>query len=194
MANGEPCTPPQNPCDGNPGGTMANGEPCTPPQDPCVGNPGGTMANGEPCTPPQNPCDGNPGGTMANGEPCTPPAFTPPPVTPASFVAVNAEVASRTAVVASARLHGPRRCVTRRFNAVVDGRGIRRITVYVNGRRVRTLAGGRRRYVIGVRVGGAVTRVRARVEFVAASGRRPQTLQMTALRCQRAAVAPQFTG
>ena len=213
-ANGEPCTPPvKDPCDGNPGGTMANGEPCTPPvKDPCDGNPGGTMANGEPCTPPvKDPCDGNPGGTMANGQPCTPPevrreepqreavAAVAESTAPAAPVVSRALSATSRGRVAAARasIIRPRRCVTTRFSAVVRGTGIRRVTMYVNGKKVRTMAGGRTRYALSInpaKVNSGVIRVKARVEYVAASGKRAQTLSMTALRCQVRQAAPQFAG
>src|SRR3712207_8558106 len=49
------------------------------------------------------------------------------------------------AVVANARMSGPRRCVTRPFTQVIDGRGIRRITIRVNGRVVSRTNGGKDR-------------------------------------------------
>ena len=207
-ANGEPCAPvmpPQDPCEADPNGTKASGEPCTPPADPCKGNPSGTMANGQPCTPPADPCKGNPSGTMANGEPCTPPVRTDEQPRQAVLAAVDSSApasgravnAISRRVAANASMSRLRRCVTRPFTAVVRGRGIKRVTMYVNGKKVRTLAGGKSRYALRVnpaKVSSGVIRVKARVEYVAASGKRARTLSMTALRCQIRQAAPQFAG
>ena len=119
------------------------------------------------------------------------------------MVASTAPVASGTLaaksrrVAANASLRGLKRCVTKPFTAVVRGRGIKRVTMFVNGKKVRTMAGGRTRYALRVSPAaarGGVIRVQARVEYVAASGKRAQTLSMTALRCQVGAVAPRFAG
>ena len=225
-ANGQPCMPaPVDPCEANPNGMNANGEPCTPaPVDPCETNPNGPDMNGQPCTPaPVDPCEANPAGNDMNGQPCTPapnvverqeigpePVHTvivepsEPPRTLAAKApqgavlgAVGTIRASRERVLANASLAAPRRCITRPYSAVLRGRGIRRVTMYVNGRKVRTMAGGRSSYALRVlpsQARGGVIRVAARVEYVAASGRRAQTLRMTALRCSGGAAPVRFAG
>ena len=116
--------------------------------------------------------------------------------TPADAQQVLGATGTVRAAVARARLQGPRRCVVRPFSAAVRGQGIRRVTLYVNGRKVRTVTG---RSVSSLRVdprayGTGVVRIAARVEYVAASGKRAQTLRMTVLRCASNAVLPRFAG
>ncbi len=99
-------------------------------------------------------------------------------------------------VAANARMQGPKRCVVRPFRQVLRGQGIKRVTMYVNGREVQTMAGGRTAYTLRVdprRYRSGVVRVTAKVEYVAASGKRAQRLSVTALRCA-GAVSPRFTG
>jgi hypothetical protein len=224
-ANGQPCTPaqpgPSNPCATDPNGMDANGQPCTPaqpgPSNPCATDPSGMDANGQPCTPPaqaSDPCATNPSGMAANGEPCTRPAAewsSTPPVEerPAQQPPVLTRIPSTSAssggvlgvtqeiVPASASIVRISRCVSRTFSAVVRGRGIRRVTFFVNGRRVRTMTGSRSRYALSVDPAAArngVIRVTARVDFVARSGKRAKTLRMTALRCATGAQRVRFTG
>jgi hypothetical protein len=87
---------------------------------------------------------------------------------------------------ASAKLQGPKRCVTRPFRQVLNGRGVKRVTITVNGRTVRTFTAARSTYAITIdprRYRTRVLRVSARVEYVASSGKKAQTLRMTVLRC-----------
>ncbi len=222
-----PPAKPADPCATDPSGMAANGEPCTPPAkpaeptDPCATNPSGMAANGEPCAPPtksNDPCATNPSGMAANGEPCTRPAAewssTPPveerPATPSAqqppvLTRIPSTAASSGGVLgvtqevvpASASIVRLSRCVSRTFGAVVRGRGIRRVTFYVNGRRVRTMTGSHSRYVLRVSPTAArngVIRVNAQVDFVARSGKRAKTLRMTALRCAVGAQRVRFTG
>ena len=210
--DGEPCVtpPPPAPCEEGGATTMPNGEPCEPVVDepgPCEEGGATTMPNGEPCEPVEpGPCEAGGSMTRPNGEPCVPNREEPqPPTTVASTPAApvvsmtipsSGGVLGATArvrqVAGRAALRGPSRCVRGAFTARIAGRGIRRVTVFVNGRRVRVLRGNR----VSVRIApsGRVTRVRARVEFVAASRRRAQTLSLTALRCAQQAVSPSFTG
>jgi hypothetical protein len=168
---------------------MTNGEPCTPPvTDPCVVNPAGTMASGQPCKPvePTRVVEPQPDRQEVLGA-----------VASSAPVATGTLAAKSKRVAAHASLRGLERCVTKPFKAVVRGRGIKRVTMFVNGKKVRTMAGGRSTYTLRVSPAsarGGVIRVQARVEYVAASGKRTQTLSMTALRCQQGAVAPRFAG
>ena len=135
---------------------------------------------------------------------------TPPPVvlatTPVATSVANrapapavSQVLGATGVVvgASARMQGPKRCVVRPFRQVLRGQGIKRVTMYVNGRKVKTMSGRRSSYPLLVdprRYRSGVVRITAKVEYLPASGRRAQTLSVTALRCARGAVLPRFTG
>ena len=187
--------------------------PPTPPQRPGPCEPGGPemKPDGTPCLgkaePPAAPPASNPPAQPAQS---APPASTPAPAAsaPAPFAVsasssvpptqvLGGRAAIRRAVVASARMSGPRRCVTRSFTQVIDGRGIRRITMRVNGRVVRRMTGGQRRYAVRIdprRYAGGVVRVQASVEYVAASGRRAQTLSATVLRCAQQVARVRFTG
>ena len=102
-------------------------------------------------------------------------------------------------VAGRARLRGASGCVSRAFRAVVSGRQIRRVTFFVDGRRVarRTARGNQRSFTARIRPAGlslGVHRVTARVVFRTASGTRPRTLLLSFQRCGSVAVSPQFTG
>jgi hypothetical protein len=143
--------------------------------------------------PPNNPPLDNP--------PVVQPRSTPPaavaarPVTPASAV-----LAVRTASRGTARIAGARTCPVRAFNVRVSGRQIRRVTFFVDGRRVGAVTRADRlgRYQARIdprRLGTGVHRVRARVEFVSGAGS-ARALGMSFRTCARPAaqVAPSFTG
>ena len=102
-------------------------------------------------------------------------------------------------VAARARMASPSRCVARTFRQVVRGTGIRRVTFTVNGRRVARVTGRRSAYAVRIDPRAYSTgalRITARVEYVAASGKRAQTLRATVLRCSesRTAARPRFAG
>lgn len=91
-------------------------------------------------------------------------------------------------------------CASAKYaSATVYGRQIARVTLYVNGRRTRTLTranakgGFRLRYRTRSLAVGTY-RVRARAEFKAASGTRPRTLSLRFSRCAARSVKPKFTG
>ena len=207
--SGSSLQPPTNSSNGQPYGIShisfcydAGGDTPPPPPGPCEEGGPTQMPNGEPCEPrAPGPCE--PGGAMTrpNGEPCVAANEDAPPQAPATTVSMTIPstggVLGDTArigrqVAGRAALSGPSRCVRGTFTARISGRGIRRVTVFVNGRRHRVLRGNR----VSVRItpAGRVTRVRARVQFVASSRRRAQTLSLTALRCAQQAVSPSFTG
>ena len=91
-------------------------------------------------------------------------------------------------------------CATERFaSAYVTGSQIRRVTFQVNGRKVKTLTKpnvGRRyqlRYTVKpLKVGSY--KVRARVEYSAASRTSPKTFNLQFSRCAKRGVRPVFTG
>ena len=76
---------------------------------------------------------------------------------------------------------------------------MRRVTFYVNGRKVKTLSGPnagkayRLRYLTKGLSNGSYA-VRARVEFSKASGAKARTFGLQFSRCSRRAVLPSFTG
>ena len=98
-----------------------------------------------------------------------------------------------------ARLRGPSGCVYRPFNATVRGRQIRRVTFFVDGRRVviRKAKRGQRTFKARIRPGRlsvGVHRVTARVVFRTASRTRARTLVLCFQHCARLAPSPRFTG
>jgi hypothetical protein len=98
-----------------------------------------------------------------------------------------------------ARLSGPSGCVYKPFNATVRGRQIRRVTFFVDGRRIviRKAKSGQRTFKARIRPGRlsvGVHRVTARVVFRTASRTRARTLVLSFQHCARLAPSPRFTG
>lgn len=113
-------------------------------------------------------------------------AQAPPPSPPAPTAAP----------AATARLQTQTACGRRAFRVVISGTNIRRITLFVAGRRVRTVTMplGARTLAVQVpvrRFGPRRQSVRARVTF--RNGAAARTLTASATRCARTA-APSFTG
>jgi hypothetical protein len=111
--------------------------------------------------------------------------------------------AGTTAVRASVRLRGPRRCVAAPFRARVTGREIAQVTFFVDGKRRQTVRATRGRTVFSLRVdprgqGSGVHRITARIRFTAASGAAARTLRLVYQRCSTAGAGvtppPRFTG
>ncbi len=128
-----------------------------------------------------------------------PPAATPlPAVTPSAPLASGSVPAAAIAIrSAKARLRVQRTCAVRSALVTVSGRSIRRVTILVDNRRVRTLTmrDGLRSVTVAVplrRSGPARQTVRVHVTF--RTGAAPRTLTARATRCARTAVGPQFTG
>ncbi len=122
----------------------------------------------------------------------------PPVVTPPAQQQVLAAT-QQQAPRGNARLTGPSGCVYRPFTAVVRGRQIRRVTFFLDGRRVvvRNGRSGQRRFTARIRPGSlrsGVHRVTARVQFRNASRTRSRTLVLSFQRCVRLAPSPRFTG
>ena len=98
-----------------------------------------------------------------------------------------------------ARLSGPSGCVYKPFNATVRGRQIRRVTFFVDGRRIviRKAKSGQRTFKARIRpsrLSVGVHRVTARVVFRTASRTRARTLVLSFQHCARLAPSPRFTG
>jgi hypothetical protein len=123
--------------------------------------------------------------------PAAPPAVAPATTAPASEVAgVQAQAPARVARVAVAP-----QCASRVARVTVTGRSMRDVTLFVNGKRVKTIriAAGRRVVRTSVPIAaGAPQRVTARVRF--RNGAAPRTLVNRAVRCAQTAVQPQSTG
>jgi hypothetical protein len=122
---------------------------------------------------------------------------TPPVAAPAPAVAPAGAVAGTQARSATARVSAQTRCATRTARITVSGRLIRRVTFFVNGRRVRTVTvrSGQTRVSVSVpvrRSGAARQTVTARVTF--RNGATSRTLTAHATRCAAGAVSPKFTG
>jgi hypothetical protein len=127
---------------------------------------------------------------------------TVPPVTPASAVSPTvatqpaAGVLGTQAQSATARVSAQRRCATRSARITISGRLIRRVTFFVNGRRVRTVTvrAGQTRVTVSLRLrrsGASRQTVTARVTF--RNGAASRTLTAHATRCAPV-VRPNFTG
>ena len=168
---------------------------------PCTPGGAAVMPNGEPCVKDEKPAtetSSEPPVTQTTVDP-TPSVSAQSAPTPAPVAPVTVTVASRTPQgtsqvlgatgmvrEANARMQGPKRCVTRPFRQVLNGRGVKRVTITVNGRTVRTFTAARSTYAITIdprKYRTRVLRVSARVEYVASSGKKAQTLRMTVLRC-----------
>jgi hypothetical protein len=98
-----------------------------------------------------------------------------------------------------AHLAGPSGCVYKAFNATVRGRQIRRVTFFLDGRRIviRKAKSGQRTFKARIRPGRlsvGVHRVTARVVFRTASRTRARTLVLSFQHCARLATSPRFTG
>ena len=121
----------------------------------------------------------------------TAPVSAPTPTPPAN------RVQGTRARTGTARIAIRRACALRRARVTISGRSLRRITLFVNGHRVRSVVvrPGRRSITVAVplpRSGPARRRLIARVSF--RNGARPRTLTARATRCAQAPVVPQFTG
>ena len=118
------------------------------------------------------------------------------------------QVAPQRIEPGAARLQGPTSCVVRPFLAIIRGRQIASVTLFVGNRRLRTLSAQQARVrvrraqaeqVFRFRIDprdlsrGGVHRVRARVVFTTESQTAARTLRLAFQRC-RAARAPRFTG
>jgi hypothetical protein len=131
--------------------------------------------------------------TPVGGQPAAPQAAA----APASTTPPTSVVAGTQARAATARLSAQSRCGTRSFRVTISGRNLRRVTLFVAGRRVRTVTvpAGRRSITVSVPVrqfGARRQSVRARVTF--RNGAASRTLTASATRCAQTAVSPQFTG
>jgi hypothetical protein len=125
-----------------------------------------------------------------------------PPAPPAP-VAVTAPSATRPAaprtparvVRGAARLQAPDGCRSTTFRVRVSGRQIRRVTVSLDGRPLRTFTRARSSYAVRIdprKLGAGVHRIAVRVTFTTQSGTRSRTLRSVFQRCLQ--VAPRFTG
>jgi hypothetical protein len=129
-------------------------------------------------------------------QPAPQPQVVAASVTPPAPVRMVAAVAARRGRPVSAAMRGPSGCVKRSFTAVVSGKGIRSVTFYANGKKVRAVAAraGQNRFAMAFTPKRSVERIQARVRFVAGANRSAKTLNMTAIRCLQRAARPQFTG
>jgi plastocyanin len=145
---------------------------------------------------------GGPSGTVEDEDSATvdllqdtPPESHSTPVAGQQVLAAQEQAAPH----GRARLKGPSGCVYRPFNATVSGRQIRRVTFFVDGRRIviRKAKQGQRTFKARIRPGRlsiGVHRVTARVVFRSASRTRARTLVLSFQHCARLAPSPRFTG
>jgi hypothetical protein len=106
---------------------------------------------------------------------------------------------SSAPVPGTARIAGKSGCVTRNFHVTVTGKQIRRVTFYLDGRKIKTLSkpNSASTFSIPVRpdtLKRGTHRIVAKTTFQPASGTRARSLRVVFQRCGRAASRPQFTG
>jgi hypothetical protein len=132
--------------------------------------------------------------------PATPPT-TPPATPPTSPPTTGSQAPGKTTVGSSgpgsAQISGKSGCATKNFNVTVTGKQIRRVTFFLDRKRVKTLAkpnAGRafRFRVLPGTLKRGTHRVTAQTTFTKASGTRARTLRVVFQRCSRR--SPQFTG
>ncbi|HVF80163.1 MAG TPA: hypothetical protein VNA28_17855, partial [Solirubrobacteraceae bacterium] len=144
--------------------------------------------------------DDDPATTQLTQPPVAPPPPPPPPAALApSGNPVRVTPVAAPIAVATARLSGPKRCVSGPFDAKVSGRGIAKVVFLLDGKKLKTVMGTATSTVFKVRIkprgaGGIAHRVTAKVTFSAATRTRPRTLRFVYLGCPRRVSAPQFTG
>ena len=111
------------------------------------------------------------------------------PVTPSGGV---------TRPKASSRLSGTVGCAARYSTASVRGKEIKRVTFYLDGKKVKTVSvssSGVARYRVATRsLRHGTHKLTAKVEFTAASGAAPRTYRLSFSRCTSRRVSPRFTG
>jgi hypothetical protein len=97
-------------------------------------------------------------------------------------------------------LHGPTKCVPRRFKAFVTGRRIARVRFYVDGKLVSEVTRPNgpglsyQRVINPAKFSDGKHRVVAKVKFLASAQTREVTRSFTFTRCASAAKAVRFTG
>ena len=100
----------------------------------------------------------------------------------------------------SARLRGPSGCPTARsVRATVSGRQIQSVTFFLDGHRIRTVTkpDTHGRWLVTMyprRLSYGQHRVRARIQFTAASATPVRNLRLTFARCRPPVIRPKFTG
>src|SRR4029079_2108984 len=113
---------------------------------------------------------------------------------------LNAQAVIPVEVVhGTARLLGPSGCVRTSFTATVRGTRIAQVTYFLDGKRVKRIAGKEGKTVYRVKinprtVGRGVHRVTAKVVFVSESQTKTKTLRLSFQRCRKQVVRPRFTG
>ena len=126
-----------------------------------------------------------------------PPAAVAPAVVSAPSLVRPAAPRAPRVVAGTARLRAPQGCRSNVFTVRVAGRQIRRVTISLDGRTLRTFRTSRRTYSVRVdprKLGDGPHRIAVTVLFTQASRTRARTLRSTFQRCLRRQVAPRFTG
>jgi len=140
---------------------------------------------------------------------CATPGSTPPTSTPGATPgapgangpssSTNGPSSAGGTARATARMSGPKRCVSGPFRARVSGRRIAQVTFFVDGSRRGIVRAKEGRTVFSLRVdpreqGFGARRITAKVRFTAGSGAQARTLRLVYQRCSQGAVRPRFTG
>jgi hypothetical protein len=155
------------------------------------GTSSGTTVNLPPVTPPP---------PVAPPPPPPPPPCVPPPgPAPPGATLCDVPIGPSSSPKGTARISGESGCVTKNFSVTVTGQQIRRVTFYLDGKKIKSLTKPNigRLYRIAVRpkaLKRGSHRIVAKTTFTTASGTPGRSLRVVFQRCARAAGAPQFTG
>ena len=119
----------------------------------------------------------------------------------ASLSQYEGQVLPERVAPASAKLAAPSGCLRGTFTARVTGKNIAKVVFSLRGRVIKTVkakaAQTNGRFTVRIdadKLPVGVTRLTARVTFIAATKKRPRTLRIGVVRCARQVVRPQFTG
>jgi hypothetical protein len=128
--------------------------------------------------------------------PPPPVVVTPPsqPVPPVVEAPPAGDVLGGHVVIARSRLLGPSGCAGRKVRATVKGRGIAKVTFFLDGRKVKVTRGAGTYSVRSSKLAPGVHRIRAKVRYVEGASVKRRTHVVTFQRCLKRKILPRFTG
>jgi uncharacterized repeat protein (TIGR01451 family) len=100
---------------------------------------------------------------------------------------------------ATASVKGPSGCVPKSFNVYVKGDGIKQVTYYVDGKKLKRVTKPLKngRWQVSINPAGksfGTHKVTAKIQFNANTKAKTRTLRLTFQRCAKKAASPKFTG
>jgi len=120
----------------------------------------------------------------------TPSGSSPSNKTPGSGTLPAAAQSGRAALGAT------RKCTNASFPVTITGRGLNRVSIYVNGRLAKRVSvkSTATRVTTRLPTPVATSKLVIKVSFTSATGTKPKTFTRTVKRCVPSAVSPNFTG